>query len=198
MQKIDFLDSFRGILALSVVFSHTGTNPWLIHGLLFGVIGFFLLSAFLLTFRLIKQYENTSSPQELFKITVNYFVTRTFRIYIPYVCYVAIQTFLSEKFPFIKSQPNWYWLITLQTGSTQATHLWTMPVEIRYYFLIPLIAFAASRIRSDKVLSLISGVIVGLVVFIKPAGFLLIKIEPWNFVNFETMFPIFLMGNFND
>ena len=58
MENFEFLNSFRGLLSLSVIIFHVNPDSFkLVHGVYFGVIGFFILSSFLLTYRLIIQYE---------------------------------------------------------------------------------------------------------------------------------------------
>jgi peptidoglycan/LPS O-acetylase OafA/YrhL len=76
-KRFDCLDSWRGTLVLSVIFSHTKELGFRSIGCHMGVMGFFSLSSFLLTYRLIKQYEN-ANLKDIIKYTINYAITKYF------------------------------------------------------------------------------------------------------------------------
>ncbi len=120
MKRFECFDSFRGLMCIGVILYHQGLERYTFHGFHFGVMGFFILSSFLLTYRLIKQYESTKCVQNIFKITINYTIMRIFRIYIPFVIYCAIDRYyfncaIKDTFKMI----NW---ITL-TYDSRASHL---------------------------------------------------------------------------
>jgi peptidoglycan/LPS O-acetylase OafA/YrhL len=102
--KIDVLDGFRGILAITVVIQHTiahfnlggdyrafdGTGYYV------GVISFFILSAFLLTYKMFGQMmKSNGSKKEIIFIILKYFIRRFFRIYIPYVVFCVYAKYLN-------------------------------------------------------------------------------------------------------
>ncbi len=193
MKKFDFLDTFRGILTLSVIFTHTNTGVFVLHGFYLGVIGFFLLSSFLLTYRLLVQYEKAVTYHEIFKITINYFITRLFRIYVPFISFLLMLRVLVYFTNIQKQQkPIWTFMILEKTGG----HLWTMPIEIRFYFMVPIIAFASSRIghKLNFCIAVLLMVIIGTM---DHHGYLIekdqVELRPKKFID---NLPIFLNGSF--
>jgi len=96
IEKIDFLDGFRGTLAIWVLMMHStyalkvnkyfrGTGSYI------GVPCFFILSSFLLTYRLLNQFNNDkNSYKDNILIIIKYFIRRFFRIYIPFVIFAAL------------------------------------------------------------------------------------------------------------
>jgi peptidoglycan/LPS O-acetylase OafA/YrhL len=97
--RFDFLDSLRGLAAYSVVLEHSKlffeNFDWLTDGVFFGLVVFFVLSSFLLTYRLIIQYEAANySTLAIVKVTLSYFVMRFFRIYLTLVAFGVIHAAL--------------------------------------------------------------------------------------------------------
>ena len=141
----DYLTGYRGALAISVIMHHfcfgMPGEPKIFSmvGLNYGVFGFFILSAFLLTYRLFNEFSKTDgSLTQISKVVVKYFIRRFFRIYVPFVLYCTIVKFVSVKvgWPAAYFYSSWTTMVTL--GSTGNNHLWTMAPEIKYYFFIPL------------------------------------------------------------
>jgi len=114
-KRFIFLDSFRGICALVVMLIHTngGTRQIKTNGLLskhdnmfdsilgfsmnyshsFAVNGFFILSSFLLTYRLIIDYSKANTlVHNILMTTFKFFIRRFFRIYIPVVFFCTLVT----------------------------------------------------------------------------------------------------------
>ena len=61
--SLEFLDGFRGVLALWVLLHHLemrGDFSYFTTGYYIGVVGFFNLSSFLLTYRLLCQFNETA------------------------------------------------------------------------------------------------------------------------------------------
>ncbi|CAF1095127.1 unnamed protein product [Brachionus calyciflorus] len=144
--RFDFLDGYRGFCALTVTLHHTvpvygdpGDFKWFIKaGYFIGVLGFFVLSSFLLTFRMIKDFNKSKNFNEILEIIFKYFIRRLFRIYIPFFIFVTLIKIGPNCVKGIYTRFNsWFGLITLE--SPGFNHLWTIPIEIKYYFIIPLI-----------------------------------------------------------
>ena len=138
--NIDYLDSFRGLAAISVVVSHAGDYFAvfdIIHGYYFGVIMFFILSAFLLTFRLVSQYDSAGLNIKLILMTtINYMITRIFRIFVPFIAFCLMYICL-EKTLFGDKDHGRFFLdvLLLNRNSTRIAasrygHLWTIPIEV--------------------------------------------------------------------
>ena len=144
MNRFDFLDGYRGSLALIVVISHSynGIDCRILRTLASGsqkyaVVGFFLLSSFLLTFRLLKDFYQEKSSKLL--IVLCYFIRRFFRIYVVYVLFACLVIY-GPKF-FAGYSYGHFTPISqiIILGFPGITHLWTIPPEIKYYFFIPMI-----------------------------------------------------------
>ena len=140
LKNFDFLDSFRGLAAISVVIGHSFFHYEgfsFVSGFYFGVISFFLLSAFLLTYRLIIQYEAANYHiRSILQVTVNYFITRFFRIYATLVIFCLIYGVLEYL---IFGDTNQWGILygtimlnrwTILIDAKQHGHMWTIPVEV--------------------------------------------------------------------
>ncbi len=156
--KLDFLDGYRGFLAIAVVAEHfaVGLNKdkaldYKIFeglGINIGVLGFFMLSAFLLTYRLLIDFDKQSTSRFHLLKLCQYFIRRFFRIYLTFQIFWLIFHQLTPKT--IGSialgkgirVPYMYGVTLYSTGYS---HLWTIPIEIRYYFVIPVLSYLSTR-----------------------------------------------------
>jgi len=150
---IDFLTGFRGTMALSVILEHSShegqrsshhdsRRELLLFydiGFFYGVINFFILSSFLLTYRLLVDFSKTNgSIRQILLVITKYFIRRFFRIYIPFVVFSTLVIYV---WPGLGGHswfryPSWTSLITLQESGQN--FLWTIAPEIKYYFFQPL------------------------------------------------------------
>lgn len=130
-QKLNEVEGIRGIAVIFVVLSHL-SNPG---RLLFsgggktGVWLFFVLSAFLLTRYFIARPERIEKPIEW----LNYFFRRILRIYPLYIVALLAYFFSGAM---ITSPAVIMRHLLLQKGYG---HFWTMPVEITFYLLLPVV-----------------------------------------------------------
>jgi peptidoglycan/LPS O-acetylase OafA/YrhL len=152
LTRFDVLDGFRGLLAISVVLQHTVAVFWmgkmdpnfnlLDHvGTYFGIPSFFILSSFLLTFKLLETMNKSNgSFDEIQTIVLKYLIRRFFRIYVPYFIFCS---YMSTGLSFANqrgfSYDSWYNMISLT--KTGRNHLWTCIPEMKYYLFIPLLTF---------------------------------------------------------
>ena len=152
-KKFESLDGFRGSLALSVLVHHAmlWLNKYDIYpffvtlGNYYGVIGFFILSSFLLTYRLlIDLNRSNNSLKQITNIICKFFIKRIFRIYIPYFIFCSLIEFVSKRFHGTKPVNSWFEMITL-TGMRES-HLWTISPEIKYYLFIPIFVLVTYKI----------------------------------------------------
>ncbi|CAF0913166.1 unnamed protein product [Brachionus calyciflorus] len=153
-----YLDGYRGFLAIFVVITHSKMTSKcelvdfiFVRGEQVAVNGFFVLSAFLLTYLLIKDFENSSKP--ILLTILKYFIRRFFRIYLVYFIVVTGLSFGPKILAGHYSYSPWFNLITLD--NTGWNHLWTVPAEIKYYFFIPIFAYLFTRFEKLKLLILI-------------------------------------------
>ena len=162
-KRFVFLDSFRGLCAFCVMFHHA-----FIYGKIFqiekqdnnrlsifinnffqanlyysqtlAVNGFFILSSFLLTYRLILDITDSSNQSliKIMKVVLKFLVRRTFRVYLPFVIYCTV-----VKIDPMIAGGGFYeytsWLNLTILNYSGPNHLWTIAPEIKYYFLIPII-----------------------------------------------------------
>lgn len=150
--QIDALDGLRGLAVLMVFVSHASKNHMnLLPGLDLSGIGksgvylFFLLSSFLLTLPFLEKGKSAFT----FRPMANYFVRRFFRIYPLFIFYLltcVLGTWLVVRFdvatplggiPFALSWSELLDHLLLQKGYSVT---WSIPVEFRYYFVLPLVA----------------------------------------------------------
>ena len=193
MERLEFLDSFRGVLCISVLLSHYDIGSETLSGFFLGVIGFFILSSFLLTHRLIKQYENAKNIHQIINITINYFIMRFFRIYVPYMIFCILNVELIKEKDVIKDYTI-YHFISLK-DFVQMIHIWTMPVEIKFYFIIPPLAYIFSNIYKKKLIVWII-YLMNFIYMIIVKRFNLFSVgDFYDVAEFEPYIPIFLMGS---
>ena len=151
ISRFEYLDGYRGSLAIVVAISHKTysikdlNEVWrstLCYSQTYGVAGFFMLSAYLLSFRFLEELnniENQPRRNRIILIITKYFIRRFFRIYLVYVIFIIFikfgPKFLTEMNLFEYKSP-FLQMVTL--GHAGSNHLWTIPAEIRYYFCIPI------------------------------------------------------------
>ena len=164
-KRFKFLDSIRGMCALIVMIVHAQglLKSIQTNGLLkrfdsffdsmlkfvsnyshaFAVNGFFLLSSFLLTYRLIDDFSKTNnSIRMMFKVIVKFFIRRLFRVYLPYLVFCSAVAINSKYAGGDLNYASWLNMVTLkETGSNP---LWTVPPEIKFYALLPVICMPAA------------------------------------------------------
>lgn len=159
--RFDYLDGYRGSLTIVVAISHKISDfhelsdIWKSisgYSLTYGVSGFFMLSAYLLTYRLLKELESAEkiTKRKSFSISIiifKYFIRRFFRIYLVYLLFIFAVKYgprMISEHNFFKYNAPLFQMIIL--GNTGLNHLWTIPVEIRYYFFIPVFCLVAHHL----------------------------------------------------
>jgi len=142
--QIDSLDGLRGIAVLLVIFSHMSHNGLnMLPGLDFrgagryGVFLFFVLSAFLLTLPPVRK-----TGRDFFDIRfwTIYIIRRFLRIFPAYIVFLLINLICNKHFHFpyfLKMSIHGFWqFLVLSRGDL---HLWTVPVEFKYYLVLPFV-----------------------------------------------------------
>ena len=191
--NFEFLNSIRGLSAISVLYTHSIGESSFYHGQYFGVIEFFLMSAFLLTLHMLTRSEKSDDFIGFLNQLCNYVVMRFFRIYVPFVIFCALATQISyEKFLNNNGNLPLKAFVSLDFNTNkQHTYLWTIPVEIKYYLIIPLIVYVAHKFRVNfKLACVIHAVLVGTVCF-----FICFKLKFGKPTSFWTALPTFLIGS---
>jgi len=155
------LDGVRGMAALMVFVSHLGVVGYFpaIRGYgQLGVVLFFVLSGFLMG---LLYMNHVLAIREWGQ----YALRRIFRVYPMYVVTVVGSLLLFEGLGFglpVKSES----LVDHLTLRFATHHLWTIPVEIKFYACFPFVALPVALIGSSRIrIALIAGLIALLMAF---------------------------------
>jgi peptidoglycan/LPS O-acetylase OafA/YrhL len=178
--RLKGLDGLRAISILAVIALHLGENPWIVHhsepphfikacfyfkALLnrggIGVLVFFVISGFLITWLLLNEEESTG------KIDLKaFYIRRCLRILPPAYFFLIVIRLLAYT--------DWagatWWDVTKsalffrdysQGGSSDTAHFWSLAVEEQFYFFWPLclVMVRNTKARMSIVLALIVGVV---------------------------------------
>lgn len=160
--QLDSLDGLRGFAVLIVFLSHTSNaGMYLVPFANFAGIGksgvflFFVLSSFLLTLPFITKGVDATSKNFL----MNYSFRRFIRIYPLYFLYLLFGLMTSlvlwklvgwDKpvgFPFVLSLKDFFEHLLLIQGKGVT---WSILVEFRYYFILPILALTYSVVLKNK------------------------------------------------
>ena len=107
----NFLDAYRGLMALIVVVTHSSqvlrgstqlTSYIHIMQILVancGLSGFFLLSSFLLTYRLYSELHTLPFSRDSASVIGRYFIRRFMRIYVPFCVFLTLGRILPHILP---------------------------------------------------------------------------------------------------
>lgn len=183
MVRFPAADGIRGLAVLIVLCTHAAvlffprSGPYLSGTGKIGVWLFFVLSAFLLTSKMM------STGFSLRAIS-DYIVGRFFRI-IP-IFIIAVAIYMSFGF---YGPEDALKIATLRQGFA---HLWTIPVEFKFYFILPFLAFLAVRISDSAGVAMMTLFFIALIIFIE-------LISPYysvpeNSVNMFPYLPSFITG----
>ena len=122
IQRWDHLDGYRGFLAILVVLQHCegiyhleGDYQIFQHvGNFVGVSGFFALSSFLLTYRLLKDFDKATCFTDVFSAIAKYTTKRFLRIYMTFFVFASLINIfdLDKQFGGFTFS-SWYSLVTL-------------------------------------------------------------------------------------
>jgi peptidoglycan/LPS O-acetylase OafA/YrhL len=159
--QIDSLDGLRGVAVLIVVVAHLSNNGFYLipHANFsgvgkYGVFLFFVLSSFLLSLPFFSRKSDALLSREVW---LNYGMRRFFRIY-PLFTVVLVLSFVltpltgrfmqGKGFPYPISLDELFAHLALQQGKHV---LWSIPVEFKYYFLLPLVVIFLARVLKANV-----------------------------------------------
>jgi len=171
--QIDALDGLRGLAALIVLLSHASNQglfyfPFLNFGGSgkVGVYLFFILSSYLLTRPMLANPAKTFSRTGFLSYGLRRF-TRIFPLYLLFLTVAFAATAMpilidnsSLYLPFRLGERQFFSHLFLQQGKQVA---WSIPVEFKFYFVMPIIAFLIVKLTAGRVyksLSLIGAIFV--------------------------------------
>ncbi|OWZ23974.1 putative membrane protein [Phytophthora megakarya] len=152
--KILFLDGVRGTAVIFVITQHSGYMRDIFMGAV-GVDAFFVLSSFLLTMifmkKSIKLFAEEASYRKWGYTLADYFSKRFFRVY-PLFALLSIALWLmpfeyKNRYYLVK-KPEDFNLFQTLTFHPEHRHylMWTLPLEISYYFLLPAFVLAVLKL----------------------------------------------------
>ena len=174
----DYMDGFRGFCSATVIIGHyLGVNSLqgdyrIFYGLghEIGVMGFFVMSSFLLTYLFVKELVKTlekhreclsarNSLKIFFKLATKYAIKRFFRIYVPLLVFIMMYWArnvigFDVMGPWYQDKLSYFKMITLNDFSH--THLWTLSVQCRYYAIIPFMCFIVVKLKRIAAITILS------------------------------------------
>jgi len=192
--QIHSLDGLRGIAILFVLLSHMSKGdlhllPWInFSGSgTYGVFLFFVLSAFLLTLPFFEHYRHRLSEPGIW---LSYALRRFFRIFPLYIIVLLVSFIFSGTGNFIRLSGHDLWNhIILREGKSI---LWTIPVEFKYYFFLPLVVIffiVFLRARYGFVVVAVAAAVTIIYAFYISSG------KTFSQVSLIRYFPVFLLGS---
>jgi len=162
--QLNSLDGLRGFAVLIVFLSHTSSNGFGLFPFIdfsgagkSGVFLFFVLSSFLLTLPFLKKGDAAINKEFL----LNYSFRRFFRVYPLYILYLLLAFVTSVTLwkifklaqpvgiPFTLSFKEFLEHLALIQGKGVT---WSILVEFRYYFILPVLALTYSVILKNKII----------------------------------------------
>ncbi len=177
MDKIDWLDSWRGIGCLMVFISHV-LDSLFQQGSFFGKSGvamLFILSAYLLC-----ELYYWSGQEINWGWIKKFYQKRIIRIFPPLLCACAIAVSMKWMSPQLAVRQ----CLMLE----QYSHFWVLPVEVGFYFIFPLIVMLMKKLGSF--FSLIAGFVTIFIIWVYYLFFTNIS----HLNTFIYCFPIFILG----
>lgn len=176
-------DGIRGIAVLIVLVMHgismfyPRTMPYLSGTGKVGVWLFFVLSAFLLTYKFINK---GFTPTEI----VSYLIGRVLRILPIFIITVYIYCY-AGFYPIEKVNDIIFFDISFY-------HMWTIPVEFKFYFILPMLAFILIYLNNR--IGLLSAIAISLLMIVIQQIFFPFFKTPENSIITSWYFPSFLLG----
>lgn len=141
-KKLPGLDGFRMIAVMAVVLAHSGIGT-LFFSARHGVAGFFVLSGFLITWLLLKEFRTTGAVS-----VKDFYMRRSLRIFPAYYAFLIVSIcwdlyrgnddIQDAIFPGLFYFMNYH--NALQGHSTSSiAHVWSLAIEEQFYLLWPML-----------------------------------------------------------
>jgi peptidoglycan/LPS O-acetylase OafA/YrhL len=156
---LDKIDALRAISALLVVFYHVGL-PFPAG---FGVLTFFVLSGFLITWLLLKEEARTGTIS-----LRDFYVRRALRIFPAFYCYwilvTVTRTLLGRDIPWTQAWASFFYVGNYYQGlngypSSNYSHTWSLAIEEQFYILFPPLFVRLGRRPNARVAFVVAGIV---------------------------------------
>jgi peptidoglycan/LPS O-acetylase OafA/YrhL len=164
-KQLPGLDGIRAIAAFSVVFYHAGV-PFVSGGL--GVLIFFVLSGFLITWLLLKEDDATGNVS-----LRDFYIRRSLRIFPAFYAYsglvLALSLWRHRAILWPQAIASLLYVNNYYQGlhgdpNTGFSHTWSLAIEEQFYLLWP-VAFLLLRTNRRKLIWFLAGTIAGVWVY---------------------------------
>jgi peptidoglycan/LPS O-acetylase OafA/YrhL len=136
MEYIEAFNGFRGFGFLNVILDHYTYPSTVLDMGQFGVGMFYVLSSYLLTLILYKQYMEKGTLN-----LINYWIRRFFRIYPLLTLVLIFEYFLVKRYDF-ETLIGIYFLYNCEGI------YWTIFIEMRFYIIIPIVVFIFAKVQN--------------------------------------------------
>jgi peptidoglycan/LPS O-acetylase OafA/YrhL len=156
--KIPSLNGIRAIAAFSVAGFHAGVSPWCPGRL--GVLAFFVLSGFLITWLLLKELADHGTIS-----LRGFYYRRTLRIFPAFYAFWILQVLILPVIPWklvlscAAYVSNYYIGLAVGNEPSVMSHTWSLAVEEQFYLLWPVL-FYWQRHRLNRLAWILGGWIV--------------------------------------
>nr|WP_284048190.1 acyltransferase [Marinobacter sp. ATCH36] len=141
-KKLPGLDGFRMIAVMAVVLAHSGVGSYFFSAR-HGVAGFFVLSGFLITWLLLKEYEKAGTVS-----LKNFYIRRSLRIFPAYYVFLLVSIswdlFRGNDDIHEAILPGLFYFMNYHNAleghsSSSLAHLWSLAIEEQFYLIWPVL-----------------------------------------------------------
>jgi len=189
------LDGLRAIAAFMVVFYHFGI-PFVSGGA--GVLMFFVLSGFLITWLLLRENDDTGTVS-----LRQFYARRSLRIFPAFYCYVAVlfavilirqhaRVVWPQTFAALFYVSNYYQALN-GDPNTGLSHTWSLAIEEQFYLLWP-VTFLLFRRDYKRMSQFLAGIIVVIWIYREALIFLFHVHQGYIYEAFDTRADHLLIG----
>ncbi len=157
--RISSLDGWRAIAVAMVIVNHAGAvasrsasefeaSPWWNFGA--GVDVFFAISGFLITLRILEEWESAGAVD-----LSSFYIRRAFRILPPALCVLLAAALLGlsgTTWNIISALTFWRNYLPAGVSAWPTAHFWSLSLEEQFYLVWPCILALAGRNRAPRIL----------------------------------------------
>lgn len=167
LRQLPGLDGFRMIAVFSVIFYHAGIGSFF--SARHGVAGFFVLSGFLITWLLLREFEKTGHIS-----LKDFYVRRSLRIFPAYYAFVGVSIawdlYRGNNSINDMILPSLFYYVNYHNAldghsSSSVAHLWSLAVEEQFYLLWPLLMLLLIKSGKTRVQHFLLGAIFVVVIW---------------------------------